>query len=84
MPASGHEFMCGPLSVEYMTMVFSAMPSSSSRSSRLPTMSSWSIIVSWYSDCQRPDRPMLSGLVWVRKCMCVALNQTKNGVCASC
>ena len=32
MPASGQEFMCGPLSVEYMTIVSSAMPSSSSRS----------------------------------------------------
>ena len=29
MPASGHEFMCGPLSVEYMTKVLSVMPSSS-------------------------------------------------------
>ena len=26
MPPSGHEFMCGPLSVEYMTKVLSAMP----------------------------------------------------------
>ena len=41
-------------------------------------------MVSWYSDCQRPDRPMLSGLGWVRKCMWVALNQTKNGMSASC
>ena len=47
-------------------------------------MSSWSSIVSWYSDCQRPARPMLSGLGWVRKCMWVVLNQTKNGVSASC
>src|SRR4051812_22602539 len=29
MPASGHVFMCGPLSVEYMTIVFSARPCSS-------------------------------------------------------
>ncbi len=29
MPASGQEFMCGPLSVEYITMVFSAKPFSS-------------------------------------------------------
>ena len=33
MPPSGQVFMCGPLSVEYMTMVSSAMPSSSSLSS---------------------------------------------------
>src|SRR5271166_2050014 len=79
MPASGQEFMCGPLSVEYITMVFSVMPSSSSRPSRSPIRSSWSSIVSWYFDCQRPARPMLSGLGWVRKCMWVLLNQTKNG-----
>ncbi len=47
IPASGQEFMCGPLSVEYITMVLSAMPSSSRVSSRVPTRSSWSIIVSW-------------------------------------
>ena len=29
MPPSGHELRCGPLSVEYMTKVLSAMPSSS-------------------------------------------------------
>ncbi len=54
MPASGQLFMCGPLSVEYMTIVSSAMPSSSRVFSRSPTMSSWSSIVSWYSDCHRP------------------------------
>ena len=43
---SGQVFMCGPLSVLYMTMVLSAMPSSSSRSSSSPTFLSWSIIVS--------------------------------------
>ena len=36
MPASGHEFMCGPLSVEYMTIVLSAIPSASSSSSTWP------------------------------------------------
>ena len=44
---SGQVFMCGPLSVLYMTKVLSAMPSSSSRSSSSPTFLSWSIIVSW-------------------------------------
>ena len=47
MPASGQEFMCTPLSVEYTTIVSSAMPSSSSLSSTRPTCLSWSIIVSW-------------------------------------
>ena len=47
MPASGHEFMCAPLSVEYTTIVSSAMPSLSSVSSTLPTCLSWSIMVSW-------------------------------------
>jgi hypothetical protein len=36
--ASGQLFMCGPLSVEYMTNVSLAMPSSSSRSSSEPTV----------------------------------------------
>ena len=39
--------MCGPLSVLYMTKVFSAILSSSSRSSISPTFLSWSIMVSW-------------------------------------
>ena len=47
IPASGQVFMWGPLSVEYITMVLSAMPSSSSRSSSSPTCLSWSIMVSW-------------------------------------
>jgi hypothetical protein len=46
MPPSGQVFRCGPLSVEYCTKVFSAMPSSSSRSSISPTFLSWSIMVS--------------------------------------
>ena len=46
MPPSGQVFRCGPLSVEYITNVSSAMPSSSSRSSIWPTFLSWSIIVS--------------------------------------
>ena len=47
MPASGQLLMCGPLSVLYMTMVSSAIPSESSRSRSVPTLRSWSIIVSW-------------------------------------
>src|SRR5262245_38869233 len=84
IPASGHEFMCGPLSVLYITNVLSAIFSSSSSPRSSPTCLSWSIITSWYSDCHRPDCPRLSGLAWVRKCMCVVLNHTKNGVPASC
>ena len=61
-------------------MVSSAMPSSSSRSSSWPTFLSWSIIVSWYGDCQRPAWPRLSGFVCVRKCMCVVFTQQKNGL----
>ena len=62
---SGQVFMCGPLSVLYMTIVSFAIPSSSTRSSSSPTFLSWSIIVSWYGDCHRPACPMLSGFVWV-------------------
>ena len=74
--------MCGPLSVEYMTKVLSAMPRSSSALRTVPTFLSWSIMVSWYGLCQRPDWPMLAGLVWVRKCMWVKFTQTKNGLFA--
>ena len=72
--------MCGPLSVLYMTKVLSAMPRSSSALRTWPTFLSWSIMVSWYGLCQRPDWPMLSGLVWVRKCMWVKFTQTKAGL----
>ena len=41
LPPSGQVSFCGPLSVEYMTMVLSAMPSSSSLSSIWPICSSW-------------------------------------------
>jgi hypothetical protein len=47
MAPSGQVFMCGPLSVEYMTMVSSVMPRSSSALSTVPTFLSWSIMVSW-------------------------------------
>ena len=63
-----------------MTKVLSAMPRSSSALSTVPTFLSWSIMASWYGLCQRPDWPMLSGLVWVRKCMWVKFTQTKNGL----
>ena len=51
MPASGHVFMCGPLSVEYCTSVSSLRPIASTRSSSWPTTLSWSTIVSWYLFC---------------------------------
>ncbi len=56
MPASGQEFMCGPLSVEYMTIVLSAMPELVEQVEQLPTSSSWSIIASWYSRLPAPGR----------------------------
>jgi hypothetical protein len=80
IPPSGQVFMCGPLSVEYMTIVSSAIPSSSSRSSSVPTCLSWSIIVSWYGDCQRPAWPTLLRFVCVRRCMWVVFTQQKNGL----
>jgi hypothetical protein len=43
---------------------------------------SWSIIVSWYGLCHRPDWPRLSGLVWVGKCMCVVFTETKKDLLA--
>ena len=62
------------------TKVLSAMPSWSSRSSIWPTFLSWSIMVSWYGDCQRPAWPRLSVFVCVNRCMCVVLSHTKNGL----
>jgi hypothetical protein len=41
LPPSGQVSFSGPLSVEYMTMVLSAMPSSSSLLSISPICSSW-------------------------------------------
>src|SRR5206468_9619038 len=37
-------------------------------------------MASLYSDVHRPAWPRLSGLTCVRKCMCVVLHHTKNGV----
>src|SRR5271165_5801854 len=65
-----------------MTIVLSAIPSASSWSSSSPTHLSWSIIASWYSDCQRPDWPRLSGFGWVRKCIFEEFVHTKNGLFA--
>ena len=52
MPPSGHVLFWGPLSVEYMTMVLSAMPSSSSLSSIWPICSSWTTM----RRCRGPAR----------------------------
>ena len=49
VPASGHVFWCGPLSVLYSTSVLSAMPSSSSSLRNFPTCMSCSIMPSLYS-----------------------------------
>ena len=46
VPPSGQENISGPLSVEYITSVLSAMPSSSSLLSRRPTSSSCSTMPS--------------------------------------
>ena len=83
MAASGQEFMCGPLSVEYMTNVLSAIPASSNALSTVPTFLSWSIMASAYSPIHRPDWPRLSGLTCVRKCMCVKFTHRKIGLPAA-
>src|SRR6185437_2183961 len=67
--ASGQVFLCGPLPVEYITKVSSAIPISSSRSSICQICLSWSIVVSWYGDCQRPACPLLEALVCVYTCI---------------
>ena len=60
VPPSGHENASLPLSVEYMTMVLSAMPSSSSFASIRPTAASCSTMPSGY--VPRPVLPIDSGL----------------------
>ena len=81
MPASGHEFMCGPLSVLYITIVSSASPCSSQVLQQLPdhcVMVDHRVVV---VGLPPPGLPAtLFGLTCVRKCMCVVLNHTKNGV----
>ena len=83
VPASGQLFACGPLSVRVDDdrVVGDARVRRACRASRR-RVRSWSIIVSWYSDCQRPAWPTLSGLGWVNRCMWVVLIHAKNGVSA--
>ena len=84
VPASGQVLKCGPLSVEYWTMVLSAMPRSSISFSNSPTCRSCSTMPSWYSSPLGPLRPVCSFFTWVRKCMRVAFHQQKNGLPALC
>src|SRR5215213_6281305 len=77
---SGQVSFSGPLSVEYMTMVLSVTPSSSSFASSSPICSSCTTIRSLYGSC--PLLPRFFSATCVRKCMAVALYQRKNGLSA--
>ena len=74
--------MWGPLSVEYMTIVFSAIPMppvGEQVTDDLVAVPHRVVVLR----LPPPGPPMLSALVCVRKCIWVALNHTKNGVSAA-
>src|SRR5678815_394115 len=77
-PPSGQLRHSAPLSVEYITMVLSAIPSSSILSSSLPTWPSCSTIPSGYTPS--PVLPADSFLRCVKTCMRVEFHQQKNGL----
>src|SRR5215207_4119886 len=77
---SGQVSFSGPLSVEYMTMVLSVTPSSSSFARSSPICSSWTTMRSLYGSC--PLLPRFFSATCVRKCMAVELYQRKNGLSA--
>src|SRR5262245_17217305 len=77
-PPSGQLKHSAPLSVEYITMVLSVMPSSSSLSNSLPTCPSCSTIPSGYTPS--PVFPSDSFFRWVKTCMRVEFHQTKKGL----
>src|SRR5437868_1544197 len=60
-----------------MTIVSSAMPSSSSLASMRPMFSSWATMTSLYSPC--PLLPLCFSAQCVLKCIAVVLYQRKNG-----
>src|SRR4029453_2478191 len=77
-PPSGQLITSAPLSVEYITMVLSAMPRSSSFLSSCPTWPSCSTMPSGYTP--RPVTPCDSFLRCVKMCMRVEFHQQKKGL----
>ena len=77
-PASIQLLKCTALSVEYMTIVLSAIPSSSSLSSIVPTYSSWATITSACSPCPLLF-PLCSGAQCVRKSIPVVFHHRNKG-----
>src|SRR6476661_1644301 len=77
MPPSGQLHVSAPLSVEYMTMVFSTMLRSSSFFSNCPTCPSCSTMPSGY--VPSPVLPCDSFLRCVKTCMRVEFHHTKKG-----
>ncbi len=78
MLPSGQEKTCAPLSVVKITIVFSAIPRSSSHCSSWPTYPSSSTMPSAWEP--RPVEPSVSGLRCVQMCMRVGQNQLKKGL----
>src|SRR4029453_15807742 len=75
VPPSGQLITSAPLSVEYITIVLSVIPRSSSLSSSFPTCPSCSTIPSGY--VPRPVLPCDSFFRWVQICMRVEFHQQK-------
>src|SRR5215831_13491061 len=82
VPPSGQVNTSAPLSVDHITIVLSAMPSSSNFLSNWPTMPSCSTMPSGY--VPSPVTPCDSFFRCVKMCIRVELNQQKNGLPSFC
>ena len=82
VPPSGQVKDSAPLSVEYITIVLSSMPSSFNLASSMPTWPSCSTMPS--AKTPSPVLPSDSGFKCVKMCMRVAFHHTKNGLPSLC
>src|SRR5580692_9213696 len=82
VPPSGQDITSAPLSVEYITIVLSVIPSSSSLASNCPTCRSCSTMPS--AVMPNPVVPSNSFLRCVQTCILVEFHQQKKGLPALC
>src|SRR4029077_20487028 len=82
VPPSGQDITSAPLSVEYITIVLSVIPSSSSLASNCPTCRPCSTIPSAVTP--NPVTPSHSFFKCVQMCILVEFHQQKNGLSALC
>src|SRR5271167_3478256 len=78
VPPSGQDMTSAPLSVEYITMVLSVIPSASSLASSCPTWRSCSTMPSAVTPS--PVTPSHSFFKCVQICILVEFHQQKNGL----